>query len=342
MKNFIQQAKHFFAHKVPRKLYIVLALVLTLSTIVTSVLLNFEDTLAAVVPGNLVHVDPGFVPGTGSIVTDGNNYTAEGIRWDSTVDHPGYDRAYTEALSAAQNGTATTKHVVVKGSSIKFFGYDEQPYRDSVSASIKTFELLKFTLIPLHMRFHTFKRAGVIFGGHTIELVSLKQPMASDELSGIAQLRIDGLVVMDNIPNSSTASYAFEIVGNANGGFTIYLNGEARRTVSNIGDRLEFFTEYYQHDCPVVSYVQFELVTINKPGFYYPPTSVPENVTLYFRELGSNTEIATAHSQSGWRGQRYWIDPAPATIEDYFYVSTSGSTDSIIQAGGSSATYYYA
>ena len=87
------------------------------------------------------------------------------ILWDK-YDHPGYDaRAYTEDTSLVKNGYATPEHVVLRGSTLAFYGYDIPNYLDYVYADYYTPSRVSYTMTPRHMTFHTFAETGLLFNG---------------------------------------------------------------------------------------------------------------------------------------------------------------------------------
>ena len=86
------------------------------------------------------------------------------IPWD-ICDHLLYDSAYTIPISINENGTATNKHIIVKGNSIASYGYGMKPYLNYVFTDIYDLKSISFILDPVRMNFHSFSEAGFLFNG---------------------------------------------------------------------------------------------------------------------------------------------------------------------------------
>ncbi|MCL2740310.1 MAG: hypothetical protein FWE47_03875, partial [Oscillospiraceae bacterium] len=90
----------------------------------------------------------------------------DSLDWEIT-DHPGYDGAYTEQISKNYNGIATPNHVVLNGSTARFFGYYAPAHMDKIFTAgyAGGFDSLRFRMQPIVMNFHTFSESGVLFNG---------------------------------------------------------------------------------------------------------------------------------------------------------------------------------
>jgi uncharacterized repeat protein (TIGR01451 family) len=99
----------------------------------------------------------------------------EAMEWDIREDHssnPGYDQAYTEAMSAYyHNGVPVPEHTTIDGDKVSFFGYGVQANMDYVfKHSYQGFEGVAFDLIPLHINLHTMLGSGFLFNGKMEQL----------------------------------------------------------------------------------------------------------------------------------------------------------------------------
>ena len=88
------------------------------------------------------------------------------VDWALRAEYPGYDTAYTEAVSAQYNGTAVPNHVVAQDGDVSFFGYNGGEYTDAVfSGTNFKSRGNAFILTPSNMNFHTFSESGYLFNG---------------------------------------------------------------------------------------------------------------------------------------------------------------------------------
>ncbi|MDR0874918.1 MAG: DUF11 domain-containing protein [Clostridiales Family XIII bacterium] len=191
------------------------------------------------------------------------------VKWTNSIDHPGYDGAYTEAKSRSNLGVATQDHVFVgSNNSVQFMGYESPSHMDYIYSNLYTdysaLSGIEFTLKPLNMNFHTFRQSGFFFNGtlagntYTGYALALTQPDGAYASDPKASLNIykgtwsignDGNYIPEyckvttlksGIANGSTTplNVRLEKLTNANGtkttgGFNIYLDGRLVFSVSD-------------------------------------------------------------------------------------------------------------
>jgi bacterial surface protein 26-residue repeat len=282
------------------------------------------------------------------------------VNWTHGVDHPGYDIAYTEAVSAQYNGTATPNHVVVQNNDVSFFGYAERPntdvlfYEDNFKSRGNA-----FILTPSNMNFHTFEEAGYLFNGEMngssytgyALVLSVVKDMSEEgdlNLNSTADLKLYYTTGASNgrggnrtlistiktgIRNLDSTSFRVntEIDPNTRA-FKVYVDGVLRANVTASEVRggksgpqgFGFYTGYYDHICEVLTRINFEEVTVN-----IVPIQV--SATVNFIQQGTGTVIRTPETLMAdiiW--QKYWIEQ-PETItyngDNYYIISNDRGGD---------------
>jgi len=309
--------------KLPKRVLALLLALVIMLTVVSLFSANMGGAKAATVPGNVITnypYDPQTVP-----VYDTRPMTS--VNW-TKVDHPGYDTAYTAAISAQRNGTATPEHVVIKSTTATFFGYDMRDYTDSVSTSDYGYiGSVDFRLIPVNMDFHTFKELSAVFGDYRIVLKADRQEGTTASLV-LMQGNTVVSTYLSNIPNTSTTPINCRLVQSGNT-VNIYINGNQVGSVTtSIASRFGFTCSYFYHDCPRLTIMQIDGIVM-RDVHEKNPSAVTTSAIAQFVDYKTGEQIATQHTRNGYVGQEYKIT-IPQTIEGgWIYLNNSRNTNNL-------------
>ena len=306
----------------------------------------------------------------------------------SFYDASDYARAYTPATSVKYNGYPTPDHAVFDGDNIRFLGYGQVPYMDMVFTDEYEdgFTSMSFLIRPIVMNFHTFSEGGILFNGSfdnsnrytgymlllkcgnmegmrstgtaVLSLVYCENELMDGNMydpGTLATTRSDQIILKTRIENLTTPTFRIDIERNLlTGGFQVYLDGQEGAEVSipkSAKGGFGFFTAYYEHNCSLLSVVEFNgiMTKIESPGPAHTYATVrfmdintvddlktgaggeeiaePQYMPIEYipGRLLTNPEYLGAKRCYGYANDMYYIEP-PATIGDYRYVSASRAT----------------
>ena len=290
------------------------------------VLLN--NTFGATVTPNVITNHP-FTPTPPGepIVTDVSNTWGEHINqipWN-IQERNGYDQAYTQAKSQQHNGIATSSHVVITDETIKLFGYGKEPYHNEASVTGISAQTIEASLFTTRLNFHNFKETGMYFGNYRIVLRADQQEgntaslYLTDASGNVLATYMTGIQTL----SQQTINIRLQSSG---GDVQIYINGSLRGSVTtSITGKFGFYADYFWHDCPELSIMQWDNVKLSNVTHTTPgggggtPTT---SAKVYFRLVNTTTDLAPAHTQTGYVGQQYKVR-IPADIDGFVYVGNS-------------------
>jgi uncharacterized repeat protein (TIGR01451 family) len=353
MRNLL---KFLNSRKIATKLTALALVLVTIASVLTVNIWNMGDTKADPVGYDVITNYPSIYtpPGSG-VVTE---IPLAILNWNKTIDHPGYERAYTAERSQYYNGTATPNHVVLDNSTIRFMGYGVEPYMDIYFTDdyIGDFDSASFTMRPRNMNFHSFSESGFLFNGsfgganneyYTGYAVILKCGnmegmmaggigtmslvyMQNERMNGnsyspgtLASTRTLIATIKRGIETLSTAPYDIRIEYRNDGGFALMLDGQLAAEVlvpKTNAKGLGFFTGYYEHNCSILSVVQYENVSVGIKDFEPEETSARVQFVNFLEKDNPTTHgiIADEQTKDGLFEDKFKVTP-PATIAGYKY-----------------------
>jgi len=284
-----------------------------------------KDTFGAIVPGNVItnHSFETPPPGGPIDVTNEWGQSIDKIPWN-IQQKAGYDQAYTQTKSKEHNGTATTNHVVVTADTIKLFGYGKEPYHNEATVSGVTAQSVQSSLFTTRLNFHNFKETGMYFGSYKIALRADEQEGST---ASLLLLDAGGNVLatyMTGIQKLSQQRIDIRLQTSGSN-VQVYINGVLRGSVAtSMSGKFGFYADYFYHDCPELSIMQWDNVELSGVTYLEPgnPNPPQEEARVRFMLKNTTTELAPAHTRTGYIGQQYKID-IPGEIDGYTYVGNS-------------------
>jgi len=337
--------------RVGRRSLALLALTLA-ATVASGLLLSLMEATLALTLGTAIFNRPYTEPFPASAsVVFGPDLTA----WSRYQDHPGYDTAYTAARSQAYAGIASPNHIYTGSNALTFFGYNGGEHLDYIlSEEYSQFSGVSYELRPAELNFSALSQSGFLFNGSVTDvggdlfysgyMIALEANSAGTSadlrLYYVTNAPLSGTVADFEDTNLRTpiSTYAVGITPGAGlpvfvrveadpvtQQFQVYINGELRTqdlppvtTATSFG----FFATSADRATTNLTKATYSNLRIQAPW-----VSKQATATVYFREAGTNTDIADPQTETGYaaggyggqNGQNHYI--IPPNIPGYIWAN---------------------